>query len=91
MFKLEKAEIWVANLSTKGTATTEHGSLNALKQKVFGSILPKADEALHPWVNSMNSYNLFRSRSVFMVPSHLTMKQITETLLYSAEVPLTNK
>ena len=36
---------------------------------------------MHPWIDSMNSFNLYRSRPVFMVPSHIQVKTLAKILL----------
>lgn len=85
-FTLERAEIWLGNVGSKQSSVNgANGSativkvLNSLRQeeRSFGG-----DTVNHPWVNQLSPFNYFRSRNVFMVPSHLTIKKIAEILLY---------
>jgi hypothetical protein len=39
------------------------------------------DSTSHPWLSAQSPQNFFRSRRVFNVPAHLTLKKITEILL----------
>jgi len=43
---------------------------------------------MHPWVSPYSPYNLFRARSVFQVPAHITIKQLTECLLHQETLAL---
>lgn len=40
-FKLEKAEIWTANLSAKGAPTGDLSASQQLKQKIIADLIPK--------------------------------------------------
>jgi hypothetical protein len=42
----------------------------------------------HPWIDKLTPYNMFRSRPVFMVPSHIPIKTLSKVLLKQV-VPLT--
>lgn len=35
----------------------------------------------HPWIDNLTPYNLYRSRPVFMVPSHIQVKTLAKILL----------
>jgi hypothetical protein len=40
------------------------------------------DATSHPWLSALSPQNFFRSRRVFNVPAHLTVKKISEILLH---------
>jgi len=78
-FKFGLAEVWTCNLNQKATVSASE-SLEAQKsqrqniiQQVSSPSFRSGNQA-HPWIQSLNPYNLFRTRPVFMVPSHLTVK-----------------
>lgn len=87
---MEKAEIWIANLGSKAKVDTSQAK-SSLKQNVLNTLsLQQNEKPQHPWVHSLTPFNLFRGRQVFMIPSHILVKQIGEILLQSSEISLTN-
>lgn len=41
-----------------------------------------SDAINHPWLSALSPLNLFRSRRVFNVPAHLSVKKVAEILLF---------
>lgn len=44
--------------------------------------------SIHPWISPFSPYNLFRARSVFQVPAHITIRQLTDCLLHQDTLAL---
>jgi hypothetical protein len=88
LFQVERAEIWIGNSDKKVTiATGVTEKPKSLIQKVLNQVQtsPSIGSDLsqsHPWLNALSPQNYFRSRPVFFVPSHLTVRKAAEILLY---------
>jgi hypothetical protein len=54
--------------------------MEAAKQKLIRQVSTYYQN-FHPWIEGINAYNLYRSRPVFMVPSHIQVKTLAKILL----------
>lgn len=86
MFTVERAEIWVGNNSNKSQSnkTVEKPVANFVKNVLtqIQSPLLGAEPIVHPWLNLYSPQNFYRARRVFNVPAHLSIKKVSEILLY---------
>lgn len=46
--------------------------------------MQSTDSLAHPWLSALSPLNLYRSRRVFNVPAHLSVKKVAEILLFLA-------
>jgi len=74
-----KAEFWVCNTAKKFT-NNSGVNRHEIKQKLIRQLSSKAQN-IHPWIDNLTPFNLFRSRPVFMVPSHIQVKTMAKILL----------
>lgn len=73
--------MWTTNLSTKSAPVDSKGG-DGLKQNILNTICPRdKEDSQHPWYHAMSPYNFFRSRQVFMVPSHINVKQLSQIIV----------
>lgn len=80
-FQVERAEIWIGN-GDKKVATVSQDKPKVLIQKVLTSIqIPPQSQEVHPWLNYISPLNFYRSRPIFFVPAHLTVRKAAEILL----------
>eukprot|EP00347_Sterkiella_histriomuscorum_P017580 403348792 len=95
----QKFEIWTTDLTKQPALSLQPGTSqisipapilqpSKLTQKLGDSadlqISSSLSEVKHPWYNMLNPYVNFRSNPVFMVPSHLTMNQLSKIMLQSS-------
>ena len=85
VFQVEKAEIWIGNNGTKAKSISFAEKPKQHLQSVLSQVqLPMqygVDSTSHPWLSALSPQNFFRSRRVFNVPAHLTVKKVAEILL----------
>lgn len=86
-FRVEKGEVWISNTSSSAANKPSSQALidgqKSTRDRALGQVqtVPMNPSDYHPWIKQLSPMNLFRSRPVFFVPSHLTIRKATEILM----------
>jgi hypothetical protein len=83
--KVTKREVWLFN---SGSSTTASDTKEIKPHKIHEELVSKHKN--HPWIDKLTPFNLFRSRPVFMAPSHITIKTLAKVLLKQGVTLTTN-
>lgn len=86
VFQVERAEIWIGNSAGSKTPSVSFANQSKVGRisKVLSQVQMPFQQGVdtHPWLSALSPQNFYRSRRVFFVPAHLTVKKAAEILLH---------